>query len=146
MWPFLWTINRRFMSSPKGLPNSSSFLPRYPPPSWSWSILIVNWIDDIAGSWELPLKTSLGNHLLRDCQRHHIPMTGFRWIFWQKLLYIFNGPVYDSSLICVRSPGTNRTHCMAIHPGYGGGALLSTSQAILFDAFKPEDRPMVSGL
>jgi DHA2 family multidrug resistance protein len=35
---------------------------------------------------------------------------------------------------------------MAIHPGYGGGALLSTSQAILFDAFKPEDRPMVSGL
>jgi DHA2 family multidrug resistance protein len=30
--------------------------------------------------------------------------------------------------------------------GVGGGALLSTSQAILFDAFKPEDRPIASGL
>jgi DHA2 family multidrug resistance protein len=29
--------------------------------------------------------------------------------------------------------------------GIGGGALLSTSQAILFDAFEPEDRPMASG-
>jgi DHA2 family multidrug resistance protein len=30
--------------------------------------------------------------------------------------------------------------------GVGGGALLSTSQAILFDAFEPKDRPMASGL
>jgi DHA2 family multidrug resistance protein len=30
--------------------------------------------------------------------------------------------------------------------GVGGGALLSTSQAILFDAFEPKDRPMAAGL
>jgi len=30
--------------------------------------------------------------------------------------------------------------------GVGGGALLSTSQAILFDAFEPKDRPFASGL
>jgi DHA2 family multidrug resistance protein len=30
--------------------------------------------------------------------------------------------------------------------GVGGGALLSTSQAILFDAFEPKDRPIASGL
>jgi DHA2 family multidrug resistance protein len=30
--------------------------------------------------------------------------------------------------------------------GIGGGALLSTSQGILFDAFEPKDRPMASGL
>jgi DHA2 family multidrug resistance protein len=30
--------------------------------------------------------------------------------------------------------------------GIGGGALLSTSQGILFDAFETKDRPIASGL
>jgi DHA2 family multidrug resistance protein len=51
-----------------------------------------------------------------------------------------------ASYLCAQSTGLVELIAWRFIQGIGGGALLSTSQAILFDAFAPKDRPMASGL
>jgi DHA2 family multidrug resistance protein len=48
--------------------------------------------------------------------------------------------------MCGQSTGLVEIIIWRFVQGVGGGALLSTSQAILFDAFEPKDRPIASGL
>jgi len=77
-----------------------------------------------------------------------IPMTG--WLaeyFGRKNYYIISMIIFTfASYMCAQSTGLVELIIWRFVQGVGGGALLSTSQAILFDAFKPEDRPMASGL
>ena len=51
-----------------------------------------------------------------------------------------------ASYMCAQSTGLVEIVVWRFVQGVGGGALLSTSQAILFDAFEPKDRPIASGL
>ena len=51
-----------------------------------------------------------------------------------------------ASYMCAQSTGLVEIIVWRFVQGVGGGALLSTSQAILFDAFEPKDRPIASGL
>jgi DHA2 family multidrug resistance protein len=51
-----------------------------------------------------------------------------------------------ASYMCAQSTGLVEIIIWRFVQGVGGGALLSTSQAILFDAFEPQDRPLASGL
>lgn len=77
-----------------------------------------------------------------------IPMTG--WLaeyFGRKNYYIVSMIIFTlASYMCGQSTSLVELIIWRFVQGIGGGALLSTSQAILFDAFKPEDRPMASGL
>lgn len=77
-----------------------------------------------------------------------IPMTG--WLaeyFGRKNYYIVSMIIFTfASYMCGQSTSLVELIIWRFIQGIGGGALLSTSQAILFDAFKPEDRPMASGL
>ncbi len=77
-----------------------------------------------------------------------IPMTGFlAEYFGRKNYYIVSMIIFTAaSYMCAQSTGLVELIVWRFVQGVGGGALLSTSQAILFDAFKPEDRPMASGL
>lgn len=77
-----------------------------------------------------------------------IPMTGFlAEYFGRKNYYLFSMVLFTiASYMCGQSTGLTELIVWRFIQGIGGGALLSTSQAILFDAFKPEDRPMASGL
>jgi len=77
-----------------------------------------------------------------------IPMTGFlAEYFGRKNYYIFSMILFTvASYMCAQSTGLTELIAWRFIQGIGGGALLSTSQAILFDAFRPEDRPMASGL
>lgn len=77
-----------------------------------------------------------------------IPMTGFLGeYFGRKTYYLTSMILFGvASYFC----GTSETLWELVFwrfiQGIGGGALLSTSQAILFDAFDPKDRGIASGL
>ena len=76
-----------------------------------------------------------------------IPMTGFLGeYFGRKNYYVFSMILFTlASWLCGTSTGLWELVFWRFVQGLGGGALLSTSQAILFDAFEPKDRPVASG-
>jgi MFS transporter, DHA2 family, multidrug resistance protein len=77
-----------------------------------------------------------------------IPLTGFlAEYFGRKTYYIVSMILFTiASYMCAESTSLVELVIWRFMQGVGGGALLSTSQAILFDAFEPKDRPMASGL
>ncbi|MGN6419049.1 MAG: DHA2 family efflux MFS transporter permease subunit [Pseudobacter sp.] len=77
-----------------------------------------------------------------------IPMTGFlAEYFGRKNYYLVSMVIFTAaSYMCGQSTDLVELIIWRFIQGVGGGALLSTSQAILFDAFTPEERPMASGL
>lgn len=77
-----------------------------------------------------------------------IPLTGFlAEYFGRKTYYIVSMILFTvASFFCAESHSLVELVIWRFLQGVGGGALLSTSQAILFDAFEPKDRPMASGL
>jgi len=77
-----------------------------------------------------------------------IPLTSFlAEFFGRKNYYIASMIIFTiASYMCGQSTGLVEIIIWRFIQGVGGGALLSTSQAILFDAFEPKDRPMASGL
>jgi DHA2 family multidrug resistance protein len=77
-----------------------------------------------------------------------IPLTGFlAEYFGRKNYYITSMIIFTvASYLCGQSTGLVELIVWRFVQGIGGGALLSTSQAILFDAFSVEERPMASGL
>jgi MFS transporter, DHA2 family, multidrug resistance protein len=77
-----------------------------------------------------------------------IPMTGFLGeYFGRKTYYLTSMILFGiASYMCGASDGLWELVFWRFVQGIGGGALLSTSQAILFDAFEPKDRPIASGL
>ncbi len=77
-----------------------------------------------------------------------IPLTGFlAEYFGRKNYYIASMIIFTiASYMCAQSTSLVEIIAWRFIQGVGGGALLSTSQAILFDAFEPKDRPMASGL
>lgn len=77
-----------------------------------------------------------------------IPLTGFlAEYFGRKNYYIVSMIIFTAaSYLCGQSDSLIELIIWRFIQGVGGGALLSTSQAILFDAFEPKDRPMASGL
>src|SRR3954470_8758409 len=77
-----------------------------------------------------------------------IPLTGFlAEYFGRKNYYIASMIIFTiASYMCAQSTGLVEIILWRFVQGVGGGALLSTSQAILFDAFEPKDRPIASGL
>lgn len=77
-----------------------------------------------------------------------IPLTGFlAEYFGRKNYYIASMIIFTvASYLCGQSDSLVELIIWRFVQGVGGGALLSTSQAILFDAFEPKDRPMAAGL
>ncbi len=77
-----------------------------------------------------------------------IPLTGFlAEYFGRKNYYIVSMIIFTAaSYLCGQSDSLVELIIWRFVQGVGGGALLSTSQAILFDAFEPEERPMAAGL
>ena len=77
-----------------------------------------------------------------------IPLTGFlAEYFGRKNYYIASMIIFTiASYMCGQSTSLVEIIAWRFIQGVGGGALLSTSQAILFDAFEPQDRPIASGL
>ena len=77
-----------------------------------------------------------------------IPLTGFlAEYFGRKNYYIASMIIFTiASYMCAQSTSLVEIIAWRFVQGVGCGALLSTSQAILFDAFEPKDRPMASGL
>lgn len=77
-----------------------------------------------------------------------IPLTGFlAEYFGRKNYYIVSMVIFTiASYLCGQSTSLIEIIIWRFIQGVGGGALLSTSQAILFDAFEPQDRPIASGL
>lgn len=77
-----------------------------------------------------------------------IPLTGFlAEYFGRKNYYIASMIIFTiASYMCAESSGLVEIIVWRFVQGIGGGALLSTSQAILFDAFEEKDRPIASGL
>lgn len=77
-----------------------------------------------------------------------IPLTSFlAEYFGRKNYYIASMIIFTfASYMCGQSTGLVEIIIWRFVQGIGGGALLSTSQAILFDAFEPKDRPIASGL
>jgi len=77
-----------------------------------------------------------------------IPLTSFlAEYFGRKNYYIASMIIFTlASYLCGQSTGLVEIIIWRFVQGVGGGALLSTSQAILFDAFEPKDRPIASGL
>lgn len=77
-----------------------------------------------------------------------IPLTGFlAEYFGRKNYYIVSMIIFTiASYMCGQSDTLVELIIWRFIQGVGGGALLSTSQAILFDAFEPKDRPIASGL
>ncbi|MFC4232625.1 DHA2 family efflux MFS transporter permease subunit [Parasediminibacterium paludis] len=77
-----------------------------------------------------------------------IPLTSFLAdYFGRKNYYIVSMIIFTvASYMCGQSHSLLEIIIWRFLQGIGGGALLSTSQAILFDAFEPKDRPMASGL
>jgi MFS transporter, DHA2 family, multidrug resistance protein len=77
-----------------------------------------------------------------------IPLTGFlAEYFGRKNYYLASMIIFTlASYMCAQSTGLVEIIIWRFVQGVGGGALLSTSQAILFDAFEPKDRPIASGL
>lgn len=77
-----------------------------------------------------------------------IPLTGFLGeYFGRKSYYIASMILFTlASYMCGQSTTLFELVAWRFIQGIGGGALLSTSQAIMFDAFEPKDRPMAAGL
>jgi DHA2 family multidrug resistance protein len=77
-----------------------------------------------------------------------IPLTGFLGeYFGRKNYYVASMILFTlASYMCGQSNSLVELIIWRFIQGVGGGALLSTSQAILFDAFEPKDRPMAAGL
>src|SRR5258706_11647665 len=77
-----------------------------------------------------------------------IPLTGFlAEYFGRKNYYVASMIIFTAaSYMCAQSTGLVEIIIWRFVQGIGGGALLSTSQAILFDAFEEKDRPIASGL
>ena len=77
-----------------------------------------------------------------------IPLTGFlAAYFGRKNYYLFSMVLFTAaSYMCAQSTSLVEIIVWRFVQGVGGGALLSTSQSILFDAFEPKDRPIASGL
>jgi len=77
-----------------------------------------------------------------------IPMTGFLGeYFGRKNYYLASMILFGiASYLCGNSGSLWELVFWRFIQGIGGGALLSTSQAILFDAFPPKDRGTASGL
>lgn len=77
-----------------------------------------------------------------------IPLTGFLGAYFgRKNYYVFSMVLFTvASYMCGESSTLLTLVIWRFIQGIGGGALLSTSQAILFDAFAPEDRAIASGI
>ena len=77
-----------------------------------------------------------------------IPLTGFlAEFFGRKNYYVVSMIIFTvASYMCGQSTTLIEIIIWRFIQGVGGGALLSTSQAILFDAFSVKDRPIASGL
>src|SRR3982751_411094 len=77
-----------------------------------------------------------------------IPLTGFlAEYFGRKTYYVASMILFTiASYLCAQSGSLVEIVIWRFVQGIGGGALLSTSQSILFDAFEPKDRPIASGL
>ncbi|MFP5042169.1 DHA2 family efflux MFS transporter permease subunit [Parasediminibacterium sp. JCM 36343] len=77
-----------------------------------------------------------------------IPLTSFlAEYFGRKNYYIASMIVFTvASYLCGQSHSLIEIILWRFVQGIGGGALLSTSQAILFDAFEPKDRAKASGM
>lgn len=77
-----------------------------------------------------------------------IPLTGFlAEYFGRKNYYIVSMIIFTiASYMCGQSNTLFELIVWRFIQGIGGGALLSTSQSILFDAFEPKDRPIAAGL
>jgi MFS transporter, DHA2 family, multidrug resistance protein len=77
-----------------------------------------------------------------------IPLTGFLAnYFGRKNYYVFSMILFTiASYMCGESGTLFSLVIWRFIQGIGGGALLSTSQAILFDAFEPQDRAIASGI
>ena len=77
-----------------------------------------------------------------------IPLTSFLGdYFGRKNYYIVSMIIFTiASYLCGQSHSLIEIIAWRFVQGIGGGALLSTSQAILFDAFETKDRPMAAGL
>jgi DHA2 family multidrug resistance protein len=77
-----------------------------------------------------------------------IPLTGFfARLFGRKNYYLASIILFTvASFMCGNAGSLLSLVIWRFIQGIGGGALLSTSQAILFDAFEPEKRPMAAGM
>ena len=77
-----------------------------------------------------------------------IPLTGFlAQYFGRKNYYIVSMIIFTvASYMCGQSDTLIELIVWRFVQGIGGGALLSTSQSILFDAFEPKDRPIAASL
>ncbi|MBT1702437.1 DHA2 family efflux MFS transporter permease subunit [Chryseosolibacter indicus] len=77
-----------------------------------------------------------------------IPLTGFfARLFGRKNYYLASIILFTvASYMCGNSGSLVTLVIWRFIQGIGGGALLSTSQAILFDAFEPSKRPMAAGM
>jgi DHA2 family multidrug resistance protein len=77
-----------------------------------------------------------------------IPLTGFfARLFGRKSYYLYSIIIFTlASYMCGNAGSLVTLVIWRFIQGIGGGALLSTSQAILFDAFEPAKRPMASGM
>jgi DHA2 family multidrug resistance protein len=77
-----------------------------------------------------------------------IPLTGFlAEYFGRKNYYIVSMIIFTlASYMCGQSTSLVEIIIWRFIQGIGGGALLSTSQSILFDAFEPKDRGKAAGL
>jgi MFS transporter, DHA2 family, multidrug resistance protein len=77
-----------------------------------------------------------------------IPLTGFfARLFGRKKYYLYSIILFTiASYMCGNAGSLMSLVIWRFIQGIGGGALLSTSQAILFDAFEPEKRPMAAGM
>jgi DHA2 family multidrug resistance protein len=77
-----------------------------------------------------------------------IPLTGFlQRFFGRKNYYIASIIIFTiSSVFCGFAPDLWSLVAWRFIQGIGGGALLSTSQGILFDTFEPHQKGMAAGL
>src|SRR5882672_6598046 len=77
-----------------------------------------------------------------------IPLTGFfARLFGRKKYYIASIFIFTlSSYMCGQAGSLTMLVIWRFIQGVGGGALLSTSQGILFDAFEPAKRPMAAAM
>jgi len=77
-----------------------------------------------------------------------IPLTGFfARLFGRKKYYLGSIVLFTvASYMCGNADSLLMLIIWRFIQGIGGGALLSTSQGILFDAFEPEKRPMAAGM
>ena len=77
-----------------------------------------------------------------------IPLTSFLGEFFgRKNYYLVSMVIFTlASYMCAESSTLIGIIIWRFVQGIGGGALLSTSQAILFDAFTEKERPIASGL